>query len=85
MRQIKYAVLHETMFYPEYGEIRKELGSTSNATNKAVKMSLDGSLVTLVLEHPRTKQLIEVLVPTTNFKLLVASAEAKPLPIPLKD
>lgn len=85
MRQIKYAVLHETMFYPEYGEIRKELGSTSNATNKAVRMTLDGSLVNLVLEHPRTKANIEVLVPVSNFKLLVATAEVKPLPLPLKE
>lgn len=73
--KIKQAELHDTIFVPSIGEIRKQLSSTDTGLNKGTGMSLEAGLVYLSLPQKNGNQMITVVVPVTNFKYLLPEKE----------
>ncbi len=71
---ISRALMHDSVFLPGPGEIKKELSTVSSGIERGVKMTLlDSGLVLLEVRDEKTKTIYELLVPVTNFKYLLKS------------
>lgn len=68
--KLKAAQMHEHLFYPGIGEIKKELSTTFDSINKEVTLSLVGDLVHVGVTDKGGKT-VTLLVPITNFKFMV--------------
>jgi len=66
------AVMHETMFSPGVGELKKELAVTGDAGHKAVEAIIlaEGSLVVAVTVKDKVGKSVTLDIPLSNFKLL---------------
>lgn len=83
-KNVLAASLHENLFVPGVGEIRKELSSTASGLNKAIKMTIDEPFLLLEIEAPQARRTFTISVPLSNFKHILIDNKIVTTP-PLKE
>jgi hypothetical protein len=73
-RAVKAALMHNNIFFPGIGEIKKELNTADTQTQKGIKMTVSEPFVVLEIKD-KVNTIKEVAVPLTNFSYLVLAPE----------
>jgi hypothetical protein len=73
-KKLSFAVMHQNIFYPGIGDIRKELSCEDTGLSRGVKMTIDEPFV-LVETKTKAGQAVTIPVPITNFSHLVLARE----------
>lgn len=71
-KKLVSATMHQNIFFPGIGEIKKELTSVFNGMNKTVDLVVDEPFVIIGVKDKGNKT-ISIPVPLTNFSHLVLS------------
>ncbi len=74
-RTVIAATMHENIFIPQVGDIRKELSNKDSATCKKVNMTISEPFLILRFESAVSRRTYTVPVPLTNFRYLVLESE----------
>lgn len=68
---IKAAMMHNNIFVPGAGDIRKELSAVDNGSVRGTKMELEDQLVYLTLPLRNSTATVRVGIPLSNFAYLL--------------
>lgn len=73
-KKLQAATMHQNIFFPNVGEIKKELTNVDSGLNKAVDMVIDEPFILVTTKNKANKPVI-IPVPITNFTHMVLADE----------